>query len=495
LASPEQADKEARVAGGGQLPPGYVFENGELKYIGSVSGGTVDVPDDGTAEEWKAFSGSFAKLNVDEIFSALPDNQLQDSVDMSDDGAAQVVQSVSAVMIQHMDDIISALPDREAKGEGGEGGGGGGGGGGECSKEAAAAAAAGESREAVGGVEGGAEDDNDEDSSSEGKPPTKGSVNEVSEELKEGDPSEQELPSGGGVGAADHAGKGGEAPGSRGEAREATRQREAGGGEEAREPGSAYKNDSGGDVEPPSLMGDLKGLVGAGAGAAGKGVGTVTGGLGKGIGLFTNAAKAMTADLGNASTAMAAKAKSGVSGAVKVSAHIEKVKRGASFVGNVASAAAADAKSGLAKGLDTARNAADVNAHLDKAKAAASAVDVAADAMSGTQDGLAKDLDTARSAADVNTHLEEGGEEATKTGGAAQRSSGFRGPEEEGVLFFQERRLLHAQEEARRKDEEEKACRKTAKEVEAKKTGGAVGGGQLPPGYVFENGELKYIGS
>jgi hypothetical protein len=35
LASPEQADKEARVAGGGQLPPGYVFENGELKYIGS----------------------------------------------------------------------------------------------------------------------------------------------------------------------------------------------------------------------------------------------------------------------------------------------------------------------------------------------------------------------------------------------------------------------------------------------------------------------------
>jgi hypothetical protein len=40
-----------------------------------------------------------------------------------------------------------------------------------------------------------------------------------------------------------------------------------------------------------------------------------------------------------------------------------------------------------------------------------------------------------------------------------------------------------------------KERRKTAKEVEAKKTGGAVGAGQLPPGYVFENGELKYIGS
>jgi hypothetical protein len=89
-----------------------------------------------------------------------------------------------------------------------------------------------------------------------------------------------------------------------------------------------------------------------------------------------------------------------------VSAHIEKVKRGASFVGNVASAAAADAKSGLSKGFDTARSAADVNAHLDKAKSAASAVGNVAAA----SQALAKDLDKARSAADVNTHLKEGGE-------------------------------------------------------------------------------------
>jgi len=409
LASPEQADKEARVAGGGQLPPGYVFENGELKYIGSVSEGTLDMPDEGAAEERKAFSGSFVKLNMDEIISALPGNQLQDSVDLSSgtsdvpDGAAQVVQGVSAVMIQRMDDINSALPDRGARGEGGEGGGGGG-----DSEAAAAEAGAGESREAVGGVQGGGEDDDDddddEDSSSEGEPPTKGAVNEVSEEDKEGDPLE--LPSGGGGGGADHAGKGGGAPDGGGKASEARRQRKAGGAEEAREPGGAHTNGSGGDVEPPSIMSDLKGLVGAGAGAAGKGVGTVTGGLGKGIGLFTNVAKAMTADLSNASTAVAAKAKSGVSDAVKVSAHIEKVKRGASFVGNVASAAAADAKSGLSKGFDTARSAADVNAHLDKAKSAASAVGNVAAA----SQALAKDLDKARSAADVNTHLKEGGE-------------------------------------------------------------------------------------
>ena len=160
-----------------------------------------------------------------------------------------------------------------------------------------------------------------------------------------------------------------------------------------------------GDEEAPSLMGDLKGLVGGGAGAAGKGVGSVTGGLEKGIGIFANAAKSMTADLGKAGTAAAEKAKSGVSDAVNVSAHMEKVKKGASIVGNVASAAAADAKSGAeaaaAKGLDTARSAADVNAHLEKAKAAAATVGnvaaaAASDAAKASQDAASAGLSSAR---------------------------------------------------------------------------------------------------
>jgi len=100
------------------------------------------------------------------------------------------------------------------------------------------------------------------------------------------------------------------------------------------------------DVEAPSIMGDLKGLLGGGAGAAGNGVGGVTGGIEKGIVIFTAVAKNVTADLQKVGLAAADKAKSGVSDAVNVQAHMDKVKQGAAMVGNVASAAAEDAKKG-----------------------------------------------------------------------------------------------------------------------------------------------------
>lgn len=185
--------------------------------------------------------------------------------------------------------------------------------------------------------------------------------------------------------------------------------------------GAVNKEDES-DEEAPSLMGDLKGLVGGGAGKLGSGVGGVTGGMSKGVGIFTAVAKNMTSDLQKAGLAAADKAKSGVSDAVNVSAHLEKAKAAASVVGNVASAAAEDAKkgaeAGLSKGLDTARSAADVSAHLEKAKAAASVVGnvasaAAEDAKKGAEAGISKGLDTARSASDVSAHLEKAKAAAT----------------------------------------------------------------------------------
>ena len=46
---------------------------------------------------------------------------------------------------------------------------------------------------------------------------------------------------------------------------------------------------------------------------------------------------------------------------------------------------------------------------------------------------------------------------------------------------------------AQRKREEEKAAAAAAS-AKVAKTAGAVGGWQLPPGFVFEKGELKYVG-
>jgi hypothetical protein len=153
------------------------------------------------------------------------------------------------------------------------------------------------------------------------------------------------------------------------------------------------------DQEAPSLFNDLKGLAGGGAGAVGGGVGKVSGEANKVVGIFTAAAKNITADLQKVGVVAVDKAKSGVSDAVNVSAHLDKVKQGVSVVGNVASAAAADAKKGAeaaaAKGLDTARSAADVNAHLEKAKAAAS---VAANVATSATGDLAKASKDAASA-------------------------------------------------------------------------------------------------
>jgi len=182
------------------------------------------------------------------------------------------------------------------------------------------------------------------------------------------------------------------------------------------------------DVEAPSIMTDLKGLMGGGAGAIGNGVGGVTGGMEKGLGIFTAVAKNMTSDIKKAGVAAADKAKTGVSDAANLQAHLDKVKQGASMVGNVATAAADDAKKGAeaaaAKGLDTARSASDVSAHLEKAKAAAQmatnvATSAANDAAKASQEAAAK----AASVADPSKLVDLAKDSVSKVGEVANAAA------------------------------------------------------------------------
>lgn len=183
-----------------------------------------------------------------------------------------------------------------------------------------------------------------------------------------------------------------------------------------------------GDEEAPSLMSDLKGLMGGGTGAVSGGVGQVSGGVEKGASIFAAVTKNIAADLQKAGLAAADKAKSGVSDAVDVQAHMEKVKAGAAVMGNVASAAAEDAKkgaeAGISKGLDTARSASDVSAHLEKAKAAAQvATNVASAAASDAAAASKEAASAGLSAADPNKLVALAKDSAAKVGDAASAAA------------------------------------------------------------------------